>query len=266
MIGFGRLVVFTVVAVAALHAVAIAAAQSPFEGTWRISLSQTRFSPEPIVAFLSEGWYHCTSCNPQIDVRANGADQPVLGQSYETISVREVDARTIQLIAKKGGKVVTEQTRAVSADGNTLSIKEIEHPVGDVPAITTQIAAVRVGLAPARINATSGRWRIARITQSDKRLLITYKLKGDQLTIVQPTGEMVVARLDGRDYPVQGSNDYNAVALRRIDGNTMQEIKKRDGTVVSMITMIVSADGRKMSIADTNPSTDRTVTYSAIKQ
>jgi hypothetical protein len=252
--------------VAALLSQAPASAQSPFDGTWRIMLDQSRFSPKPIVAFLSEGWYHCTSCNPQLDVKADGTDQPVLGQVYDTISVREIDAKSIQLIMKKGSAVIREQIRTASADGNLLTVKLIEHPASGGRPVTYQLSGRRIGMPPAAINSASGQWRLVRVTQSENQWMITYRTRGDELTMTQPTGESYIARFDGKDYTAKGANHYNAVSLKRIGKNTIQEIEKRDGVVVETLTMTVSGDGKKMTIVDTNALTDRTTTYTAVKQ
>ncbi len=68
------------------------------------------------------------------------------------------------------------------------------------------------------------------------------------------------------DFPVKGANGHNRVALKHIDKNTIEELDKRDGTVVNIARMTVSPDGRKMTIVDTNTMTDRTTTYIAVKQ
>jgi hypothetical protein len=266
MRSFMRLAVSGSILVAALLCQVAASAQGSFDGTWRIMLDQSRFSPKPIVAFLSQGWYHCTSCNPQLDVKADGTDQPVLGQVYDTISVREIDTRTIQLIMKKGGTVIREQIRTASADGRQLTVKLIEHPTSGGQPITYQLSGRRVGTPPAAINSTSGQWRLVRVTQSENRWMITYRTKGDELTMTRPTGESYIARFDGKDYTAKGANGYNAVSLKRIGKNTIQEIDKRDGVVVETLTMTVSGDGKKMTIVDTNALTDRTTTYIAQKQ
>lgn|SRR5512146_237231 len=266
MKGIERFAVCLAVLVAVLPSPAFSEAQSPFEGTWRVMLNQSQFSPKPLVAFLSEGWYHCTSCNPQIDIRANGSDQPVLGQAFETISVRETNPKSIQIITKKGGNVLTEQTRTASSDGKRLTIKTTVHPTNGGQETTTEIVATRVGIAPAGINGTSGSWRITRVSRSENAVLITYRLNGDRVTVIHPAGETFTARFDGRDYPVKNAHTYNTVALRRIDKNTIQQTGKRDDMIVAVIRVTVSADGAKMTIVDTSPLTDRTSTYIAVKQ
>lgn len=266
MKGIERFAASAAILVVAALSPARSAAQSPFDGTWRIILSQSRFSPKPIVIFLSGGWYHCTSCNPQIDVRANGADQPVLGQAFDTISVREISAKSIQIVTKKSNGVMTEQTSTASNDGRTLTVKSAMHPAGGGPVILTEITACRVGFAPAGINPASGSWRIARISRSENAMLISYRLNGDEVTVTHPTGETFTARFDGSDYPVRNARSYSTVSLRRIDKNTIQQTGKRDDMIVAVTKMIVSADGKRMTIVDNSPLTDRTSTYIAVKQ
>ncbi len=92
-------------------------------------LSQTKFSPKPLSFYISQGWYHCvSSCNPAYDVAADGQDHAVAGHSYDTISVTIVDPHTISVVGKKDGKAMFEQTRTVSADGKTLTVKSTGHP------------------------------------------------------------------------------------------------------------------------------------------
>ena len=265
MIGAKQIATFAMVFVA-LQSPRLSAGQSPFDGTWRILVDQSRFSSKPMVVFLSEGWFHCRSCNPQLDVRADGTDQAVLGQAYDTINVREIDPNSIHILIKKAGKVQLEETQSVSKDGRVLNIATTEHPAKDGPVVTAQTTAIRIGIAPAAIHRTSGSWRLTRLTQSENGLLTTYTSSGDELTMTTPTGETFKAKFDGTDYPETGANGHNVVSLKRIDQNTFEELDKRDGTVVNMSRTTVSADGKKMTIVNRNTMTDRTTTYIAVKQ
>src|SRR5271163_486242 len=147
---------FALLLVAAFSVSAASHAQSPFDGTWRINLAQAKLSPKPNVFYLSQGWYHCVSCVPAVDAKADGTDQPVTGQTYDTVSVKEVDANTIATVVKKAGKVMTEQTRTVSADGKTLTVKITGHPPNNDQPVTSESIAKRVGIAPSAVHATSG--------------------------------------------------------------------------------------------------------------
>jgi len=263
---FKSLVPCTLFLVSALCAPAFSFAQSPFDGTWRTNMDQSKISQKPNVFYISQGWYHCSSCVPNVDVKADGQDQAVTGQSYDTVSVHEVDPTSIALTTKKDGATINESTRTVSADGKTLTVKATYHPKGGSQPVITETTAVRVGVAPSGVQATSGQWRITKVKQSDNGLTTTFKTAGDELSISHPTGESFTAKFDGKDYPVNGAYSYNSVSLKRIDAHTIEETDKRDGTVVEVSKMTVSPDGRTLTVVATNTLTDRTSTYISRKQ
>ncbi len=243
-----------------------APAHSPFDGTWHTNLAQSKLSPKPVVFYLSQGWYHCVSCSPAFDVKADGTDQAVSGQSYDTVSVTEVDPKTISVTTKKAGKVVYEQTRSVSADGKILTVKTTSHPMNSDQPITTEVTAKLVGPAPSGVQATSGSWAIDKIKQSDNALDTTYKTNGDELTMTEPSGESYTAKLDGTDAPFKGSYSTDTVSVKKIDAHTIEETDKRGGQVIEVDKMTVSANGKTMTVVATNKLTDRTSTYIATKK
>lgn len=250
--------------VTALGVPAISLAQSPFDGTWKTNTATAKLSPKPNVFYLSQGWYHCVSCVPAIDVQANGEDQAVTGQAYDTISVKEIDPKTIALTLKKDGKILSEMTRTVSADGKTLTVKTIGHPLTTDAPINVTSTAKLVGIAPAAVHATSGQWLTQKIQESDNALLTTYKANGDELNMSTPVGESYTAKLDGNDYPVKGTPFRDMVSLKKIDAHTIEETSKRKGTVVGVDK--ISVNGKTMTVVSTNKLTDRTSTFTANKQ
>jgi len=58
-----------------------------------------------------------------------------------------------------------------------------------------------------------------------------------------------VGRFDGRDYGLQGVEDYAVtVAYRRIDERTFQVVQKADGGAVVAATLTISLDGRTLTM------------------
>jgi hypothetical protein len=239
-------------------------AASPFDGTWRVDLGKTKISPKPIVFYLSQGWYHCVSCSPAYDVQADGQDHAVTGQTFDTLAVTAVDPSTIKVVYKKDGKVDTESTRSVSADGKLLTIKSTSHPMSSDQLVTSEATAKLVGTAPSAVHATSGSWQINKVSQSDNALLVTYKTTGDEITMSQPTGETYTATLDGTDAPYKGSYSTDTVSIKKIDAHTIEETDKRGGEVVEVDKITVS--GKTMTIVANVKRTDRTSTYVATKK
>jgi len=261
-----RLVTYAVFLTLVLWAPASLLAQSPFDGTWRTNMNQSKLSPKPYVFSVNGGMYDCSSCSPKIHVKADGQDQAVTGQAYDTVSVREVDPKSIATTTKKNGKTVTEQTRTVSDDGNTLAMKVTSHPENSDQTVSVEVTYTRVGKAPAGANGTSGSWRTNKVQESENGLTTTYKSSGDELSMSTPTGESYTAKLDGKDYPVKGTYTYNSVSLKRVDARTIEETDKRDGKVIFARRVTVAPDGKKMTVVSTNKLTGATSTYVAEKQ
>jgi hypothetical protein len=216
----------------------VSIAQSNFDGTWKVDFNAA--VPKKVnVWLLRNGTYRCTSCNPAIDVKADGNDQPVKGQPYDTISVKIVDPRTVEEIEKKNGSVVSDEKLTVSRDGKTITDE-----FGNWKLIMS-----RVEKAPAGAHALSGSWQPLKMeSTSDKELLVTYKLEGQSFSMSRPTGQSYLANLNGADAPYQGDSDTNGVALKRIDKNTIEETAKLNGKPVSVTRLTVAPDGKSMTV------------------
>jgi len=214
-------------------------AQSNFDGTWKVDFSSAM--PRKInVWLLQNGTFRCTSCSPIIEVKADGTDQQVKGQPYDTISVKIVDHRTIEEIEKKNGQAVSDEKLTVSDDGNTVTDE-----FGN-----WKVTMTRIDKAPTGAHALSGSWQPLKVeSASDKELLVTYKLEGATLSMSRPTGQSYTAELNGTDASYKGDADTNGVALKRIGKNTIEEIDKLNGKVVSVARMTVAPDGKSMTVS-----------------
>jgi hypothetical protein len=265
MISRNRSVLFICFA-AALSAAVVSQAQSPFTGTWKTDISQTKWSPKPLTFYISQGWYHCVTCNPTFDIPADGQDHAVTGQSYDTVAITITDDHTIAETTKKNGKIVFEQTRTVSGDGKTLTVHTVDHPKDSDKPLSFDTKAKRDGMLRPGVQPTSGRWIIEQQKGSDDAFLTTYKVDGDQIVMTSPDGETYTATFGGGDFPAKGAYGYNAVSLRRINPHTIEETDKRDGRVIDVTTMTVSANGKMMTAVDNDQVTGRTETFVAKKQ
>jgi hypothetical protein len=93
--------------------------QSPFDGTWRF------FPPlpkKPAVYLLTQGVLHCSGCIANIEIKADGDDHKVAETAYwDTVNVQAVNESTVEIIAKKAGKIMFTEVDAISPDGRTLT-------------------------------------------------------------------------------------------------------------------------------------------------
>jgi hypothetical protein len=55
-------------------------------------------------------------------------------------------------------------------------------------------------------------------------------------------------KYDGKDYPVTGSPDFDALNAKRVDANTIESVQKRNGKDVGTTKRAVSADGKTLTL------------------
>ncbi len=246
----------------------LAMAQSAFDGTWKVDLKTAKFPEKPDVYLLQDAMYHCKTCVPTIDIKADGQDQKVVGHPYfDTMSIKLVDDRTIEETDKKNGKVVATSKTSLSADGNTLMFEFTDSSNTNADPVTGKGEETRVAKGPAGSHAISGSWRASKMDAvSDNGLLFTYKVAGDSLTMTSPTGQSYTAKLDGTDAPYKGDPGTTSVSVKKMGMNTMEETDKRDGKVISAARMKLSADGKSMTIAVEDKLHGTSSQFMAVKQ
>jgi hypothetical protein len=172
-------------------------------------------------------------------VKADGKDQAVAGQPFDSISVEIVDAKTVREIEKKDGQVVSDEKLTLADDGAT-AVDEFGN---------WKLRLVRVEKGPAGAHGLSGSWKPVKMEAvSDRELLVTYKLEGEIFRMSRPTGQSFAAKLDGSEGIYRGDAEINGVVVRRIGADTIEETDKWNGKVVSVTTLTVSADGKSMKV------------------
>jgi hypothetical protein len=227
-----------------------AVAQNAFDGTWKFNLNDAQFPKKPDVFLLQNGMYHCKTCVPPIDVKADGQDQPVTGHPYyDSVSIKVVDDRTIEEVDKKNGKTVATSKTVVGSDGKTANFEFTDSSNTNADPVTGKGIVTQVAKGPAGSHAVSGSWVTSRMdTLSDNGLMVTYKVEGDTLSMASPTGQSYVAKLDGTDAPYKGDPGTTSVSVKSIGKNTIEETDKRDGKVISVAHMTVGSDGKTMTV------------------
>jgi hypothetical protein len=79
---------------------------------------------------------------------------------------------------------------------------------------------------------------------------VKYTLKGIDAE-GKPTLVQYTAKYDGKDYPVTGAQDFDAIALKRVDAVTAQATLKKGGKVTQTTTRVVSKDGKTLTLTTT---------------
>lgn len=109
------------------------------EGTWKLNVAKSTFSPGPAPksmtltysAIGADGMKIVVDLTPatgaaqhwEMTGAYDGKEHPVKGNpAADTISIKRIDERTAESTFRKAGKVTAVNTRVLSADGKTLTV------------------------------------------------------------------------------------------------------------------------------------------------
>jgi hypothetical protein len=257
------------VVLSALLVPTLAAAQSAFDGTWKIDMNKVDFPKKPDVFLLQNGMYACKTCTPPYEIKADGSDQAVSGHPYfDTVAIKVVNDHAIEETDKKGGKVVATSTSTVSPDGNTVMFEFSDSSnTNGGPPVTGKGEATRVAKGPAGSNAISGSWRTTKMEGlSDNAIVWTYKVSGDEIAMRSQTGQSYTAKLNGTDAPMKGDPGVSSVSVKMIGKDTLEETDKRSGKVIAVFKMTVAADGKTAKASVDDKLQNRTTEFAVMKQ
>jgi hypothetical protein len=229
-------------------------------------MSESKLSQKPYVYSVNKGTYDCESCVPKVNVKADGQDQPVTGQIYDTLAVQVVDANTVHMTTKKAGKTMSDQVRKVSSDGKMMTVSVTSYPADGSQPYKTEVKLARVSAGAPGSNATSGTFRVHNIDEEAAGVTSTWKGSGDGLSWSAPTGQSWEAKFDGKEYPVKGVYSNETVSLKKLGDHSVEVTEKRDGKIYSVDKMTVSPDGKKMTTVSDNKQTGRVSTFFDEKQ
>jgi hypothetical protein len=243
-------------------------AQSAFDGIWKIDVNQTQLPTKPGVYLLLNGTYHCRTCIPPIDVRADGLDHQVAGDlCYDTVNIKVLDGRTVQETDKSKGNIVHTEKITVAPSGNTATWEFADSCDANGEEVTWKQISVRVTNGPPGSHPISGSWRAMRIVNSSENgLTATMKLEGDTFSFMDSTGQSYTAVMDGPDVPFKGDAGNTTVSVKRIADDTIEETDKRAGKVVSVTRFTVSADGMTLNVSISDKLQGSSMHFVAAKQ
>jgi hypothetical protein len=241
--------------------------QSSIDGTWKVDVNKIKMPDKPDEYLLKDGMYHCKTCVPSLEVKTDGQDHRVTGHPYyDTVNVHVMEDHTLEITRKRGSKTVLVIRETVSPDGSTL-IEEFNDSTASTEPIISKGQSTRVAKGPAGGHAISGSWRASKVENvSDNGLITTFKVDSDTLTMTSPTGQSYTAKLDGTDAPYKGDPATTSVSVKRLSDKVFEETDKRDGKVTGVVRMIVSPDGKALTLDFTDKERGTTSQAIADKQ
>lgn len=246
---------------------AVCAAQSVFDGTWKTDISSIDFSAKPSIFVFKDGAYECKTCAVPVVIKADGKDQKVAGDPYaDTLAVKIIDPNHVEIVSKKGGKVVARSKYSVSTDKNSMQHEYMTNSSVNAEVVKGTTSYARIAYDKASTTQMSGSWKAIKADKvSANGLLITYKSDGAMMTMSTPTGASYSAKTDGTDAPFKGDPGITTVSAK-VRKNTLEETYKRDDKVIGMTKMEVDAAGKRAKVDWINNLTRTSGNYSMMRQ
>lgn len=250
--------------VALLALPAAAPAASPFDGRWVADLdTQTGLATD--VYLVSGGLYRCDSCTPRRAYAADGRPHPIPGDpQVRWESVRIAGPRTI-VTHIEGPTLSRETTMTVAPDDATATYTSNDRRPGVKGPLHSVYIARRTAPAPDGAHPVSGSWQGLRYVAVPEQVRTTI-LRVDRTRFVyrHPLGYSFTARLGGGFVRVRGPYETPVLAaVRRVGARILEETRRSGGRVVLVRTYTLSADGRTLAIASTDPATGHTFRIAA---
>lgn len=244
-----------------------AAAADPIAGTWKADLASAQYEEKPSTYLLKDGTYSCSTCVPPLETKADGQFHPVADRPYyDSISVTEVDERTVKIVRRKGDKMTSETTLTVSPDGQTLNFAFTEAMVEGGKTVEGEGTDTRVAPAPAGAHAISGSWKPGKLASiSEEALTVSYRTEGNTIHMNSGAGESYSATAGGPEVPIKGDTGGTTVAVERPSPNVLKETFRRKGEVVSVTTVTVGENGTMTGVSE-NKRTGAITRWTAAKQ
>jgi hypothetical protein len=231
---------------------AIAAAEGPFDGTWKVRVSSIQYSGKPDTFSIKDATYTCGNCAPPFTIKADGTDQPTpLHDTRDHAAVKVLSPVSFEETDKAKGKTTFTQTTTVSADGAKLTVKSTDY-TGAQP-VTSTVTEKRIAPAPAGAHATSGSWMadaMPEVSEAGQSMTFASTPNGLKMTA---NGRVTDAKFDGKAYPTQNDPSHTLVTIKNISDRRIEERDQREGKVYDIILSTVSADGKSMTVVDEDP-------------
>ena len=204
-------------------------------------------------------------CVPSYKIKADGTFQPVPDNGYrDQIAVKVLSPTSVETTGKKAAKVMFKGTMTVSADGSQLAGKYTSY-VGEKP-VSGEYTEKREGPAAAGAHAISGSWQQDSMAKmSDTARSVTLQSTPNGLKMIW-NGQTTDAKFDGKEYLTVGDPGKTMVTLKKLSDTQIEETDRREGKVFDVIVYSVAADGKTISVVDTDPVHETKTTYILEKQ
>jgi hypothetical protein len=209
----------------------------------------TTFLPHTMDLLIERNTYRRTDCGDPIEVKADGADQPIDGRPlFDSLSVRLVDMHGVEEIQKVKGKLAWKGTYSVSRDQRQMTLEYEDDRAANPVAGTLQYS--RVGEPLSGAHSLSGSWlaeKLLKLSPTGLTLRIEAVEKG--LGLRWSDGRRVDSTLDGRSYPLNGYSPGAGVAVLHDRPDMLSLNRAQNNVAVEIVRARLSEDSQTLTYA-----------------
>lgn len=236
---------FQLILIVCLAAGTLWAADSPFEGKWKLNPSRSQLIDQMKVIAAGPNKYtlNFTGDNTETVV-ADGTDQPGLFGSTASITVLAPD--TWKMVRKSGGRTTISAIWKLSKDGNTLT--------DDFTGYRADGSTSNLLYVYKRTAGTSGfpgTWESVSEQVNSVLEIQIGSFQGDGLSFIYPSQKMTTNMMfDGKDYSTAGPDIPAGVSMsgHRLNERSLEITQKVGGKVFTTQQVEVSPDLKTLTM------------------
>jgi hypothetical protein len=220
------------------------AAESPFQGTWKLDPEKSRFTGDTFTYSVAPSGLmrYSNGSTREFDFGLDGKPYPNMG-GY-TVSWTPAGENAWDSEWRLGDKVMGRAHRTLSADGKTLTIESTGFRADGTEAKETDVYT-RVFGGP----GLPGTWRNIKVQTSSTTYIIGIPAPG-QIRIESPADrETVAGPTDGTALPYVGPDtpEGYTISFTVTGPSSLKYTNQYKGKVMNLGTMAVSRDGKTMT-------------------
>lgn len=254
---------------AALVAVAApAAAQSPFDGTFKIDIASAQLPTKPLNRSLKGGVYSC-DCDIPLSTPADGQWHKVQGRPLtDEMRVTIIGEEGLRIEGRKAGKPSFTSTDSITGDGTINNWTSTDYSAANGQAVKSAGRDKRVGAVPPKgVHRVNGGWvTVTDGLQVDQAaLLVTMKSLPGGLSVTFGTGESYEAKFGGPAVLMRNNPANVSVMLRQISATSFEETQLRDGKPIAINTFVVAPD-MSIGVTSVNPIQKTTTKFKLLRR
>ena len=222
------------------------AATSPFDGTWKLDVSKSRFTGDTFTYSKTAAGYHASAGGAfEYDFAVDGKPHHVFAD--RTTTWTQAGDGGWNVLIKADGKLLRKEHTVLSPDGTKLATTSVSYRPDGTTASTSDVYA-RVSKSTGLV----GTWKSVSVKAASDRMTISTPAPGRFKLVTGAYRETIDGKTDGSPTAVKGPDVpagafglYKAVSPAKWEYSAVYKTQ-----VIMKGTMAVSSDGR--SLIETN--------------